>query len=430
MQDITDAQQDFINRHFFNLTLFALIFGVMFYDVIGYLGFGYVDEICAVLLFSLFGYKVSRSKTWEFDRLFLITLGIFLFYLIYSFAIESNSAAGILTDFVIQIKPYISFFCVYAMKPAFGDNRKKVIRQVIALCYIYVFVIGVLSPVSNIIDYTFVHPSRLATASSVLALLYLYCSNYTKTDKIVFVVILAIGLFSGRSKHFGFFTCCSLMIFYLNQSFRMKLNTRNILLIAIVIALTIVAAWEKIHFYFITGGFGDERTANDLFARMALYYYSTIILMDYIPFGTGFGSYATYASAVYYSPIYAKYGMENMSGIEEHAPIFLADTYYPALTQFGFVGIMLFFGFWIRLTAKAVRYFKAGFRKEAVIALMIVVFFIIECTSDATITHNRGMFIMMILGLVFSDMNKYSALSVREKEKEKEINDEQTVAAG
>jgi hypothetical protein len=396
----------------------------MFYDVINYLGFSYVDEICAVLLFLLFGYKVLRSKTWEFDRLFLITLGIFLFYLIYSFAIGSNSTTAILTDFVIQIKPYLSFFCVYAIKPEFSDNQKTLIRQIIALCSIYVFVIGISIPVSNLIDYTFVHPSRLATAASILALFYLYCSNYTKTDKIIFVLILALGIFSGRSKHFGFFAFCSLMIFYLNQSFQMKLNSRNLLFIAIAIALTIVVAWEKIYFYFITGGFGSGRTANDLFARMALYYYSTVILMDYIPFGTGFGTYATYASAIYYSPIYAKYGMENMPGIAKHAPDFLADTYYPALTQFGFVGIILFFSFWIRLTIKAIKYFKAGFHKEAFIALMIVVFFIIECTSDATITHNRGMFIMMILGLVFSDMNKYSVLSVQEKE----INNEQTVA--
>jgi hypothetical protein len=34
---------------------------------------------------------------------------------------------------------------------------------------------------------------------------------------------------------------------------------------------------------------------------------------------------------------------------------------------------------------------------------MIIVFFLIECTSDSTITHNRGMFMMMILGLCLAD---------------------------
>jgi len=64
----------------------------------------------------------------------------------------------------------------------------------------------------------------------------------------------------------------------------------------------------------------------------------------------------------------------------------------------------LFFLFWISLTARAIKGYRKGFEKEATIAIMIIIFFIIECTSDATITHNRGMFIMMVLGLVFSDM--------------------------
>ena len=57
--------QEFINRQFFNLTLFTLIFGVMLYDTIGLLGFTYVDEICAALLFLLFAYKVIRSPNWR-----------------------------------------------------------------------------------------------------------------------------------------------------------------------------------------------------------------------------------------------------------------------------------------------------------------------------------------------------------------------------
>lgn len=39
--------QDYINKSFFALLVFTLIFGVMFYDMIDRLGFSYVDEICA-----------------------------------------------------------------------------------------------------------------------------------------------------------------------------------------------------------------------------------------------------------------------------------------------------------------------------------------------------------------------------------------------
>ena len=396
--------QAFIDRQFFNLTIFTLVFGVMFYDIIDLMGFAYVDEICAVLLLLLFLYKAFSSRTWEFDRTFLVITGIFIFYLIYSIAINSNSIGAILTDFIIQIKPYLAFACVYALHPNLTDNQKRIIKQIILLCSLYVFMVGVIGLVSySIVEYTFSHYSRLATASSILALLYLYCSDYTKVDKIIFVIILALGILSGRSKHFGFFAFSLVAIFYFNESFKMKLNFRNVIFITTAIAFTVFVAWEKIYFYFVTGGFGGGREVNDLYARMALYYFSLQILMDYMPFGCGFASYGTYASASNYSQVYVKYGMDGMSGLSKSAPDFVADTYYPVLAQFGFAGVALFLFFWINLSRRAIKAYLKGFYKEAVIAIMIVVFFIIECTSDATLTHNRGMFMMMIMGLVFSD---------------------------
>ena len=403
--------QGFIDRQFFNLTVFTLIFGVMFYDIINILGFGYVDEICAVLLLLLFGYKVFLSKTWDFDKIFLLVIGVFIFYLFYSFAIQSNTTGGILTDFVIQIKPYLAFFCVYAMRPDVSDNQRKIIRQLTILCGLYVLMIGVAGQVSeDVIRYTFFHPSRLATASSILAMLYLYCSDYSKTDRIIFILLLSIGILSGRSKHFGFFVICSLMVLFLSKSFNMKFNLKNLALLAVMIALAAFVTRDKIYFYFVTGGFGDGREAEDLYARMALYFFSFQIFIDYLPFGSGFATYATFASGSYYSPVYVKYGMENMYGLTKSSPEFIADTYYPALAQFGVVGVILFFWFWIHLAIRALKAYKFCY-KESVMALMIIFFFIIECTTDATLTHNRGMFMMMILGLLFHDIRTKSAVT-------------------
>jgi hypothetical protein len=44
--------------------------------------------------------------------------------------------------------------------------------------------------------------------------------------------------------------------------------------------------------------------------------------------------------------------------------------------------------------------------KSFSMALIIVFFFLIECTTDATITHNRGLFLMMLLGLILSHFKK------------------------
>lgn len=381
----------------------------MFYDIINNIGFSYVDEICVVLILILYIIKVYECPDWKFNKTFLFVLAVFVFYLIYSILIGSNVIKGILLDFFIQLKPYLAFFCVYALKPELSPNQKKITKQIVLILCIYLFLVGFLdigTGGGKLIKILFGHHSRFATATSILALLYLYCSDYTKIDKMIFVFLLALGLLSGRSKAFGFFALCTLMLIYMNDSFRMKLNTKNTIFILLAIGLTAFVARDKIQLYFITGGFGDGRSAEDLYARMALYYFSSTIFMDYIPFGSGFASYATYASGEYYSPIYEELYMNNLHGLTKSNPDFIADTYYPALAQFGFVGAALFFLFWANLAYKGIKVYDKGYRKEVTIALMIIFFFLIECTSDSTITHNRGIFLMMVLGMIFSDIQK------------------------
>ena len=195
-----------------------------------------------------------------------------------------------------------------------------------------------------------------------------------------------------------------MFVFYFNRSIKLKFNFRNTFFIVSALALTILAGWRKIYFYFVMCGFGTGRSVDDFYAHMALYYFSIFILKDFFPFGSGFASYATHASGQSYSSIYAKYGMDNLFGLSKSEWGFVADTYYPALAQFGYAGVALFFYFWFYLFRKAVRMFSKGYVKEAALAILIIIFFIIECTSDATLTHNRGMFMMMLLGLVFADV--------------------------
>lgn len=404
--------QEFINKQFYHLLLITLIFGVMFYDA---LNLTLMDEICSVLLFILYLYHVFNTKDWEFNKQFLITIGVFLFYLLYSIIYGVNTKSAIITDFIIQLKPYIAFFCVYSIKPQLNSRQKSVIRYICVFFCIYLFILGIFG-VNNksIIDAALGHLSRFATATSILALLYLYCSNYTLKEKFIFILLLSIGLFSTRSKFYGFFLISSFLVLYINESFRLKFTIKNTILILIVVAGVCFVAKDKFTLYFIQGGFGDGRGEDDLFARMALYYFSGQVLLDYLPFGPGFGSYATYSSGLYYSPLYYKYHMESIMGLTKSHPDFISDTYYPALAQFGIVGVMLFFSFWTYLTIRAIKYLKQSFIKESVIAILIIAFFLIECTTDSTITHNRGLFMMMLLGLVLSNAQIQSRVKQNE----------------
>ena len=118
-----------------------------------------------------------------------------------------------------------------------------------------------------------------------------------------------------------------------------------------------VVSWSKMRLYF---GIGDslESVPEGFIARAMLYVTFPEILKDYFPFGSGFASFGSYASGVYYSDIYAQYGLENVKGMTKLNYSYIADTYYPCLAQFGIVGILLYFSFFFYVVKKALDLYK------------------------------------------------------------------------
>ena len=152
--------------------------------------------------------------------MFVVVTMVFLFYLCYSFFIGSNVKSAIIIDFVTQYKPYLGLFCVYAMKPEFPKKYRKLVREICLVLGVCLFLLGLTCLFTySIILSLGIHPSRLATSATVVAMTYLYCSDYTWKDKIVFVLLMAIGIFSGRSKAYGFFIICAGMVLALKPAF-------------------------------------------------------------------------------------------------------------------------------------------------------------------------------------------------------------------
>ena len=126
--------QRFIDNTFYLILLFTLVFGVIFYDSTEYLSF--IDELCAVALCTLYLYYVLHTPNWTTNKLFLNTLMIFFFYLIYSLAIHCNTKIAIFSDFIIQLKPYLAFFTVYAFAPKLNEQMKKNCRLLVYIFFL------------------------------------------------------------------------------------------------------------------------------------------------------------------------------------------------------------------------------------------------------------------------------------------------------
>ena len=103
------------------------------------------------------------------------------------------------------------------------------------------------------------HPTVFAATVVSVSLVYLYSSNYTMKDKIIFIVMLSVGLLSGRAKFYGFFACAFVLVFYFGTAKNLKLNLKNIVAFVGMFVAVLLVAWQKIEIYFIQN-LGDEST--------------------------------------------------------------------------------------------------------------------------------------------------------------------------
>ena len=93
--------------------------------------------------------------------------------------------------------------------------------------------------------------------------------------------------------------------------------------------------------------------ATDTQARTALTAKSFVIANDYFPWGSGIGTFASAPAAERYSPLYYKYDLYTVRGLEPFAgegsvTTFLLDTYWPhIIAEFGYIGTLLFLALWL-----------------------------------------------------------------------------------
>lgn len=393
--------QEFINRHFFNLFIFTFVFGLLLY---GGIGFDYTDEICAFILLVLYCFAFFKNPQWEINKAFLITIGVFLFYLIYSFIIGSNVKQAIISDFIVQFKPYLALFCIYSLMPELSKNQKVKLKLFSVFAWYFLLIIGLLSLVfPDILVTTMGHNAYFAAGVVAVSLCYLFTSDFTQKDRIIFLIMLALGLISTRAKFYGFYALSVMCIIFFSNVKNIRITPKNILLLIVTLALILLVAKNKISLYFLDSL--SIENEKDLIARFVLYATSFEIFRDYFPFGSGFGSFATFSSGVYYSNIYQEYGIEKVWGISKDFYSYIADTYYPSLAQFGIVGVILYVCFWVYILRKAFGFFRqTKSAKHMVIVLLIACFFGIEGVADSTFTTHRGFFILMFLGLTLSEM--------------------------
>lgn len=366
----------------------------------------FIDEMIAGALGALALLDCCVNSSWRRYSLLWTLVGIMTFYALYScLFLKFNTPGAIATDWIIELKPFVPFIVFLVVRPSFTPAQKKLIRIIcvanVVLCTLLMLLPGYMMRT------VLVHISMGGAIILVSAIAYTFASGPgfdTLRCKALIAAMLCAGLLCTRAKYFGIFICAVFLLYVYRPGMFRGLGWKKAAVAVIVPALIIFVAWNKIDYYFLSG---NSETPNmetlEAFARPVLYATGALIFADFIPFGSGLASFATYASQAPYSRLYYDYGINSVFGLSPSYPAFICDAYYPSLAQFGIIGLGLFTWFWIYIASMLRRLLRSNPRRyhlDFACGWILVLFILIECIAGTTFVQTPGLCAMMLVGTI------------------------------
>lgn len=370
------------------LTTLYTLFGVFLYEL---RVFTYIDEAFAMFIAGYGIFQMAIGKVPK-NKPFIIWLCIAAFYLGYSVLIKSNVHIAIANDFIMQTKPYMVFFGLMTIKPKLKREHWLLLQIFSWACIIMMAIIIYYYPhnkAGTFVGELLTGEAFSATAILVAAMYYLSCESDSMLVRLFTFLMMCIGLLAPTSKFLGTLFCTLLILYTVNKP--LKINIRNLLIAVAGLVAVAWLVWDDFVFYFVEDFEGG--------ARPLLYVTMPKILNDYIPFGSGFATFANAASATWYSPLYEKYELDMIWGLAQGETLFVSDTYYPTLAQFGYVGIGLFIWLFVYIFGLMKRLFTETHDiKRYRVALIMIAYILIQATTGSFI-NERCVLAMILLAL-------------------------------
>lgn len=354
--------------------------------------FDWSDEILTVLLLTYAlgkrRYMVkSKQRTTEIS----IYILLMVFYLAYSLIIQVTTPRGVFLDILQQVRPYTVFYLTWMMAPEFTNKQKKRIKLVMLLSFFGYLFAFILNP-SLVTPFGGGESVALGQIALCCAMIYYLFSKQTKQNRNIAILIMLLGLISGKSKYFGECVVFISLVIFVKSKINFT-SVSTLLKVAALGCVVIFFTWTKFNAYYVEG-FQDD--AQEMARPLTYETGMKIMFKDYIPFGSGLGSFGTAAAAKEYSPLYYKYQLDDVWGLNPENPMFLADAFYPTLAEFGVVGLFFFLWFWKRRLWEANKIHNLIYYR---MALMCILALALESTADSSYLSGKGMGYFMILAL-------------------------------
>lgn len=347
-------------------------------------GFSSIDEAMTILLFlytiTKFGSRYTNRKPWSE---FFVCISIMAFYVGYSLMFGANVAESVWIDLMQEIRPYTIVFCTWILNPQFTKKQKKWMLATM------VVTLG---------SWIFYHSESLQSENAEFPVLgqlaictgmaWYLLTEPIKRNKYIALALVLTGMIAPKFKFMGEVVCFIAFVFFLKKRLNFR-SPKTMIYCTILVAIILTVTWTRFDGYYVSG------LSNDELARPMTYKTSLKILYDYFPFGSGMGSFACNGAWKYYSPLYYKYKLNDIWGLDEGGG-FICDAYYPTLAQFGIVGVFFFLWFWKRRMSAInvivdMRYYR--------VAMITICCLAIEQTADSSWLSGKGMGYCMLLAL-------------------------------
>ena len=373
-------------------TWFWIIYFPMCIAFAATVNFDWSDEILTVLLLAYALVKrrylvKSKQRTTEIS----IYILLMVFYLAYSLIIQVTTPRGVFLDILQQVRPYAVFYLTWMMAPEFTNKQKRRIKLVMLLSFFGYLGAFIFKP-SLVTPFGGEESAALGQIALCCAMIYYLFSKQTKRNRNIAILIMLLGLISGKSKYFGECVVFIALVIFVKSKINFT-SVSTLLKVAALGCVVIFFTWTKFNAYYVEG-FQDD--AQEMARPLTYETGMKIMFKDYIPFGSGLGSFGTAAAAKEYSPLYYKYQLDNVWGLNPENPMFLADAFYPTLAEFGLVGLFFFLWFWKRRLWEANKIHNLIYYR---MALMCILALALESTADSSYLSGKGMGYFMILAL-------------------------------
>lgn len=354
--------------------------------------FDWSDEILTV---ALLGYAFMKQRFLVKDKgrttEINIYIGLMIFYLVYSLLIQVTTFRGVYLDLLQQLRTYAVFYLTWMMAPDFSPKQKKRIKWVMLFSFFSYLILFKIKP-SVVTPYGGEESAALGQIALCCAMVYYLFSKQTKRNRNIAILIMLLGLVSGKSKYFGECVVFIALVIFVKSKINFT-SVSTLLKVAALGCVVIFFTWTKFNAYYVEG-FQDD--AQEMARPLTYETGMEIMFKDYIPFGSGLGSFGTAAAAKEYSPLYYDYKLDMVWGLTPENPMFLADAFYPTLAEYGIVGLFFFLWFWKRRLWECNKIPNIVYYRMALMAILALA---LESTADSSYLSGKGMGYFMVLAL-------------------------------